>query len=152
MFMFPLLASELANLQKIESGTRVGSQTHEIRLFHLVLQREMPLCFLHADGLADNKFSFFGFWQVIPGVSTVCNASWPSGGWVLPSIFLETPQTIVFIRGRQSFVVGCFVFYLFSFPAPAVFVLKALERRLKYLWPPVTQPISQVGRARNLNG
>lgn len=121
----------LENLQKIESGTLVGSQAQEICLFHLVFQREMPLCFLHADGLADNKFSFFSFWQAIPGVSTVCNAFWPSGDWVVPSIFLETPQTIVFIRGLQSFVVGCFVFYLFSFPCPSCFCFNSIGGKVK---------------------
>lgn len=87
--------------------------------------------FLHANGRTEKKFSFFSFGQVILGVSTVHNFFWPSGGWAVPSIFFETSQMIVFIRGLKIFVVGCFVFHLFSFPCPSCFCFNSLGEKVK---------------------
>lgn len=64
---------------------------------------------------------------------------------VVPSIFLETPLVIAFIRGLDGFVSGTLRFYLFSSsPAPSCFACY-IERRLNPVHP-------QVGRARNPSG
>lgn len=73
---------------------------------------------------------------------------WESPLSTIPSGPLETElsQTYFWKDHRRLFLLGdckalqwdalCFI--CFPSPAPAVFVLTALERRLKYLWPPLT--------------
>lgn len=141
----------LQSLQKIE-WVGIGYTACQICLFHWVLQGKCLFLFyffLRAHVSTRKIFLSFSIWEVILQVSTVPIFSYFSEDCVATNKVLEMPQMIL-LGDCKALWWSALGFICFPSPAPAVFVLTALERRLKNLWPPLTSPISQIKKAGNL--
>lgn len=131
----PLASGYVSRFLRNREWHYVGPGDHQTVSCFSIWAREMPArppdsIPVHTNGLVGEEIFLLqdrSLWQfarfIIP--------SGPLGDWVVPNILLETPQTVVFIRGLQSFVVSGFVFYLFSFLCPSCFCFNSIRGKVK---------------------